>query len=134
MIPYNCTRFVCTLVDHAVKYYYEKSPEHQFLKKGNVSKIIEMELIKCLLIPFFLVNPTLADFKSCSQEHDQTSMCFLGEEGYVNPNHLNNLELDTMLYVKEIIDIDGNQNDIRLQLELWSYWTDPGLALTNESV
>ena len=58
----------------------------------------------------------------------------LGEEGYVDPNHLNNVELDTILYVKEIIDIDGNQNDIRLQLELWTYWTDPGLALTNESV
>ena len=51
-----------------------------------------------------------------------------------NPNHLDNVELYTILYVKEIIDIDGNQNDIRLQLELWTYWTDPGLALTNESV
>ena len=121
-------------MEQPVEYYYENSPVHQFFEKEIFQKIFEMRIIKCLLVTFFLVNHTVADFKSCSQDHDQISMCFLGEGGYVDPNHLNNVELDTILYVKEIIDIDGNQNDIRLQLELWSYWTDPGLAMTNESV
>ena len=58
----------------------------------------------------------------------------LGEGGYGDPNNLHTVEMDTMLYVKDIIEIDGNRNDITVQLELWCYWTDPGLALTNESV
>ena len=42
--------------------------------------------------------------------------------------------MDTILYIKDIIEIDGSRNDIRLQLELWAYWSDPGLAMTNESL
>ena len=43
------------------------------------------------------------------------------------------LVLETELYLKAITGIDEGQNSISIQAELWCYWGDPGLALSDNS-
>ena len=37
------------------------------------------------------------------------------------------------LYFKEIIDIDQDHNSISIQVDLWTYWNDVSLILSNTS-
>ena len=95
----------------------------------------KMPILATIFVLSVLFKLSWADMKRCSEENDKVELCLLGEGAqYVDPNNLHTVKMDTILYIKDIIEIDTTKNDIRVQLDLWSYWTDPGLALTNETV
>ena len=71
-----------------------------------------------------------ADLKSCSEKHEKLEVCFKNKDGYTNPFPV---VLSTDLYLVEIIEIDLDKNSIRIQMDLWTIWIDPGLSLSNES-
>ena len=74
--------------------------------------------------------------KLCSQSQDklskkevlEASTCLTNETGYSAPFPIN---LTLELYFKNVINIDEDLNSITIQVELWAYWADTGLALTN---
>ena len=92
-----------------------------------------MTVFTTILFTSYFFDLSFAFMKKCSEENDQIELCLLGDK-YVDPNNLNTVEFDTQIYIEDIIEIDISRNDITVILELWSYWLDPGLALTNESV
>ena len=67
---------------------------------------------------------------SCSEKQEKLDICFTGKEGYDNPFPI---ILDAFLYVNEIVEINEDKNRISLQLQMWTQWSDPGLALSNKS-
>ena len=91
-----------------------------------------------VLIISGLCEFSLANLKICSQSQDKLSkkevfdespVCLTDENRYSAPFPIS-LTLD--LYFKNFIRIDEDLNSITIQVELWAYWTDPGLALTND--
>ena len=75
--------------------------------------------------------------KLCSQPQDKlskkevlgSSVCLTNETVYSAPFPVN---LTLELYFKNVINIDEDLNSITIQVELWAYWADTGLALTND--
>ena len=77
---------------------------------------------------FFQAN--WAELKSCSEEKAPNKMCFTGKNGYVKsrPSHVS-----TILELKEIVDINENENSINIQAMLISNWTDSSLKRSKGS-
>ena len=96
-----------------------------------------MFIFKYILIISGLCELSFADLKVCSQPLDKpskkevldTSVCLTNETGYSAPFPIN---LTLELYFKNVINIDEDLNSITIQVELWAYWADTGLALTND--
>ena len=75
-------------------------------------------------------NLNMAELRSCSENHEHLELCFTQKGGYTEPLPL---VLETELYLKAVTGIDEGQNSISIQAELWCYWGDPGLALSDNS-
>ena len=96
-----------------------------------------MFIFKYILIISGLCELSFADLKVCSQPLDKpskkevldASVCLTNKTGYSAPFPIG---LTLELYFKNFIRIDEDLNSITIQVELWAYWTDPGLALTND--
>ena len=54
-------------------------------------------------------------------------MCSTGKELFP-------VSLKTELYLKEIVEIDPEKNSITVRVNMWTYWKDEGLALSNDLV
>lgn len=88
--------------------------------------------MKILVIIFCCARPIRAELKNCSDhEQGKPELCLRGNEEYVPPLSVN-VYLD--LYLGEIVDIDQNKKSISMTLGLSTYWTDPKIALTNDSI
>ena len=84
-----------------------------------------------LVIALCFFNFTSAELKRCLDKNDKKlELCFNGED-YVHPIPA---VLDTYLYLNKIINIDGDGNSISIHMELITYWSDPGLSLSNGSI
>ena len=96
-----------------------------------------MFIFKYILIISGLCEFSFANLKLCSQPQDKpskkevldTSVCLTNETGYSAPFPIG---LTLELYFKNVIRIDEDLNSITIQVELWAYWADTGLALTND--
>ena len=96
-----------------------------------------MFIFKYILIISGLCELSFADLKLCSQPQDKPSkkavieapICFTNETGYSVPFPIN---LSLEVYFKNVIKIDEDLNSISIQVELWTYWKDPGLNLEQE--
>ena len=92
-----------------------------------------MFIFKYILIISGLCDFTFANLKHCPKPGVKISkkkafVCLTNETGYSAPLPIN-LELE--VYFKNIIKLDEDLNLISIQADLWTYWTDPGLALNH---
>ena len=66
--------------------------------------------------------------KDCSKVTNKTlQLCSTGKERFP-------VTLKTELYLKEIVEIDQEKNSITVRVNMWTYWKDEGLALSNDLV
>ena len=73
-----------------------------------------------------------ADLKSCNdQEQGKSKLCLIGNGEY-RPPFPSTVKIDINL--REIVDIDEDKKSITTRLELTTHWTDPSLALSNDSI
>ena len=92
-----------------------------------------LKYIRHVLIISGLCGLSFANLKLCPKPQDQVSkkeafICLTNEFGYSTPLPIN---LEVEGYLKNIIEIDEDLNLISIQADLWTYWTDPGLALNH---
>ena len=90
-----------------------------------------MMIMKMLLLMITnLFEIASADFKSCSQESEKAKLCFTNKNGYEKPT---TKDVGTTFILKEINQIKVDENSIDIQGSLWTTWTDPGLAASDNS-
>ena len=88
-----------------------------------------------LLLVFCILKPCsarlkISELKSCKEESHNSKICLTGENGYFKPFPV---IVDTNLILRNLIEIDENKKSISAQFELWTWWVDPGIALSNAS-
>ena len=71
------------------------------------------------------------DLKNCKEERHESKICLTGENGYFKPFPVS---VDSQLILRNIVGIDENEKFITLQLQLWTRWHDPGIALFDISL
>ena len=91
-----------------------------------------LKYIRHILIISGLCGLSFADLKFCPKPEDQPSkekafICLTNENGYSAPLPRN---LSLEVYLKNVIKIDEDLNSISIQVDLWTYWTDPGLEIS----
>ena len=90
-----------------------------------------MLILKSILAFSCLFEITFASLKNCSSLHAKPAICFKNETGYTMPFPA---ALGVEVHFKDIIEIDEQMNSIRIKMSLWTYWTDPGLGLSNGEI
>ena len=91
---------------------------------------------KYLLFVICFLKPCIAklrisDLKNCKDESPESIICLTGKNGYFKPFPV---IVDSELVLRNLIGIDENKNSITVQLVLWTWWVDPGIALSNQSL
>ena len=76
-------------------------------------------------------EPNWANLRGCAEKHDQLELCLTKQDGYSEPFPV---VVNTNLDLKEIIEIDTNKKSIKIQADLWTWWKDEGVALSNDSL
>ena len=93
-----------------------------------VYRFMKMFEILCFFVIFCLTVPNFALLRHCSQVGNKTLQpCSTGEEKFP-------VVLKSEVYLKEIVEIHQEKNSITLRLNIWTYWTDKSLALSDDSV
>ena len=90
-----------------------------------------MHLFGCLFLLICNFKPNWADLKECAETHDKLELCLTSNNGYFEPFPV---VVNTALDLKEIIEIDTNKKSIKVQTDLWAWWKDEGIALSNDSL
>ena len=72
----------------------------------------------------------ISDLKNCKEERHESKLCLTGQNGYFNPFPV---IVNSDLALVRLMEIDENKNSISAQFQLSAYWTDPGIALSNNS-
>lgn len=90
-----------------------------------------MFIFNYILIISGLCELIFANLKFCSEPQNkplkkEAFICLTNETGYSAPSPINSTQ---ELYFKNIIKIDEDLNSISIQAQLWTHWSDPGLAL-----
>ena len=88
--------------------------------------------IKRLFFIFGFLKLNCAALKKCSEKHDQVDICYKDYEDY-HSSSISSLNVSTVVVMREIIDIDEENNSISVQLLFLTNWKDARLALSNES-
>ena len=78
-----------------------------------------------------LIEVCFARLKNCSKPHDQPAICFKNETGYSKPFPA---VLNVTAFFQDIIEIDEQRNSIKIKMEFWTVWRDPGLGLSNGEI
>ena len=94
-----------------------------------------MHRFTSLFLMICLFDLILADkLKSCDVKHDGLEVCYLNKEGYKGPLfNSSRMTLKPTFTLRAVTEINENENSISIQADLWSYWKDPGLGLSNNS-
>ena len=87
----------------------------------------KIQLATCFFVMVCQFNLNMAELKSCSENHDKLELCFTQKGGYKKPLPL---VLFSQFFLKAITNIDESQNSISIHAELWCFWKDPGLAMS----
>ena len=90
-----------------------------------------MNILNCFLAVSCLVEVSFAVLQNCSKPHDQPAICFKNETGYSKPFPT---VLNVTTFFGDIIEIDEQRNSIKIQMELWTVWRDPGLGLSTGEI
>ena len=90
-----------------------------------------MRLFGCLFLLICNFKPNWADLKECDEPHNKLELCLTRKDGYSPPFPV---VVNTILDLKEIIEIDSNKRSIKVQADLWAYWKDKGITLSNDSL
>ena len=72
----------------------------------------------------------ISDLKNCKEETHESKICLTGQNGYFKPFPV---IVDSDLELLRLMEIDENKNSISAQFQLSVVWTDPGIALSNDS-
>ena len=81
-----------------------------------------------------LFDLIFAELKSCDVKTDEVEVCYRYKGGYKWPFfNESKIDLDTMFFLKAITEINENENSISIQAELWSFWVDLELGISNNS-
>ena len=91
----------------------------------------KMHVFGYLLLMICNFMPNWAKLKACAEKHDQLELCLTKKDGYSPPFPT---VVNTNLVLKEIIEIDNDKKSIKLQVDLWAYWKDKGIASSNDSL
>ena len=83
-----------------------------------------------IIILIFLVKGIWAELPKCKNTTIPNKICVIGQGNY---NMTNPHELNTTLFLHEIVSIDENENSISIQATLISTWKDTELKLSNNS-
>ena len=91
---------------------------------------------KYFIFVFSTLTPCIAglkisDLKNCKEKKHESKICLTGENGYFKPFPVN---VDSELILRNIMEIDENKNSISAHFELFTWWLDPGIALSNNSL
>jgi hypothetical protein len=84
----------------------------------------------CTLTPC-IAGLKISDLKSCKEESHESKICLTDETRYFNPFPV---LVNSDLFLRNLIEIDENKNSISAQFELFTWWLDPGIALSNNSL
>ena len=92
-----------------------------------------MFIFKHILIISGLCRFSFANLKIRPKPDEQLPkkkvfICSTNETGYSVPLPIN---LEVEVYFKNVIKIDEDLNLISIQADLWTYWSDPGLAINH---
>ena len=92
-------------------------------------------VFKYLLFVFCILKPCISklrisDLKSCKEETHVSKICLTGENGYLQPFPV---VVFSELVLRHLIEIDEDKHSITAEFELWTWWEDPGIALSNVS-
>jgi hypothetical protein len=90
-----------------------------------------MHVVNCVLVLATLFELNWAELKSCLEDQNQPTICFKamnGENGYVVPFPV---VLDTLIDLKEIVDIDEDEKSITAQLLFSIFWKDSQIYRSN---
>ena len=90
-----------------------------------------MHLFGCLFLLICNFKPNWADLKECAGTHDKLELCLTSKDGYSMPFPV---VINTALDLKEIIEINTNKKSIKIQADLWAWWKDEGIAISNDSL
>ena len=90
-----------------------------------------MHVFGCLFLIICNFKPNWANLRGCAEKHDQLELCLTKEDGYSDPFPV---VVNPNLDLKEIIEIDTNKKSIKIQADLWAWWKDEGVALSNDSL
>ena len=80
------------------------------------------------IVSMCLFESSLAKIQSCSEQNDNTELCYTGKDGY---NPYVPIAIETRFNLKEITDINWEKNSITILAKLASIWIDPGISLSN---
>ena len=72
----------------------------------------------------------ISDLKGCKEEKHESKICLTGKNGYSKPFPVS---VDSDLVLQNIIEIDEDKKSITAQFSLFTWWADPGVALSNNS-
>ena len=89
-----------------------------------------VQIIKLLFLMVCIFEHCLAGLKSCTDEKKQSRICLTDKNGYVNPFPV---VLSTLMYLREITEVNEDKNSITIHAELISIWKDPRLAASNST-
>ena len=85
-----------------------------------------------LIFMFCWFKPISAELQNCSDyELSKVELCLTGNGEYLPPFPVT-VHID--VYLREIVDVDIEKNSITTRLGLVTFWNDPKLALTNDSL
>ena len=90
----------------------------------DIAKIYFTFILICMIMPVW------ANLKRCSEISNTPEICLNGTEDYFDPFPVS---IGSDFYLKEVAHIDEEKNSISIQVELWTYWHDPLLALSKIS-
>ena len=89
-----------------------------------------MEVIKIILVFAPLFELSWAQLKSCNEEKEKPKICYKGQDGYSEPFPL---QLNTTLYLEQIVGIDEDEKSISIQMMCISDWKVSGLDRSNKT-
>ena len=90
-----------------------------------------MNILDFFLAVSCLVEVSFAILQNCSKPHDQPAICFKNKTGYSKPFPT---VIDVDVYFRNIINVDEQMNSISIQMELWTFWSDHRLALSDGEI
>ena len=91
-----------------------------------------MYIFKHILIILGVCGFSFANLELCSNQDwllsKKKALCLTNKTIYSAPLPIN---LEVEVYFQNVIKIDEDLNLISIQADLWTYWSDPGLAINH---
>ena len=87
-----------------------------------------MNVLKIILVLATICELNWALLQSCNKETEKPRICLKGQDGFSEPFPVN---LNTTLYLEQIVGIDEDEKSISVQMMFISKWKVSGLDRSN---